>query len=134
MNLAGWTHFLRANGRHGSRSTPGSLEMAMPIRRKWWSMAKRSLWAAIAESLAGGAAGRGGAESPGNLRPGNSPDSGTENLSVSISKLPETPGRDTAEVWLAITETGLFIPRLNAGKNAGEDLHQPRSSEDSQDR
>src|SRR5712664_14725 len=56
------------------------------------------------------------------LRPGNSPDSGTENLSVSITRLPEAPGRDTAEVWLAITETGLHSA-VKRGENAGEDLH-----------
>jgi len=56
------------------------------------------------------------------LRPGNSPDSGAENLSVSITKLPETAGRDTAEVWLAITETGLHSA-VKRGENAGEDLH-----------
>ena len=56
------------------------------------------------------------------LRPGNSPDSGAENLSVSITRLPETAGRDTAEVWLAITETGLHSA-VKRGENAGEDLH-----------
>jgi len=56
------------------------------------------------------------------LRPGNSPDSRTENLSVSITRLPETPGRDTTEVWLAITETGLHSA-VKRGENAGEDLH-----------
>jgi len=56
------------------------------------------------------------------LRPGNSPDSVTENLSVSITKLPETVGRDTPEVWLAITETGLHSA-VKRGENAGEDLH-----------
>src|SRR5882762_4471153 len=56
------------------------------------------------------------------LRQGNSADSGTENLSVTITKLPETAGRDTAEVWLAITETGLHSA-VKRGENAGEDLH-----------
>jgi hypothetical protein len=56
------------------------------------------------------------------LRPGNSPDSHTESLSVSITRLPETPGRDTAEVWLAITETALHSA-VKRGENAGEDLH-----------
>jgi hypothetical protein len=56
------------------------------------------------------------------LRPGKSPDSGTESLSVSITRLPETAGRDTAEVWLAITETGLHSA-VKRGENAGEDLH-----------
>jgi len=56
------------------------------------------------------------------LRPEKSPDSGAENLSVSIARLPETAGRDTAEVWLAITETGLHSA-VKRGENAGEDLH-----------
>ena len=56
------------------------------------------------------------------LRPGSSPESGAENWSVSITKLPETAGRDTAEVWLAITETGLRSA-VKRGENAGEDLH-----------
>ena len=56
------------------------------------------------------------------LRQGNSADSGRENLSVTITKLPETAGRDTAEVWLAITETGLHSA-VKRGENAGEDLH-----------
>src|SRR6266850_2737180 len=33
------------------------------------------------------------------LRPGNSADSGTESLFVTITKLPESVPRDTAEVW-----------------------------------
>jgi hypothetical protein len=56
------------------------------------------------------------------LRAGNSPDFGTENLSVTIAKLPETADRDKAEVWLAITETGLHSA-VKHGENAGEDLH-----------
>ncbi len=56
------------------------------------------------------------------LRPGNSPDPRTENLSVSITRLPETAGRDTAEVWLAITETGLHSA-VKRGENAGADLY-----------
>src|SRR6202040_4218813 len=39
-----------------------------------------------------------------------------------IARLPETAGRDTAEVWLAITETGLHSA-VTRGENAGEDLH-----------
>lgn len=52
----------------------------------------------------------------------NSPDANTENLSVTIDKLPEIGHRDTAEVWLAITETGLHSA-VKRGENAGEDLH-----------
>jgi hypothetical protein len=56
------------------------------------------------------------------LRPANSPDTATGNLAVTIAKLPETGHRDTAEVWLAITETGLHSD-VKRGENAGEDLH-----------
>jgi hypothetical protein len=56
------------------------------------------------------------------LRPASSPDTATGNLSVMIAKLPETGHRDTAEVWLAITETGLHSD-VKRGENAGEDLH-----------
>jgi hypothetical protein len=41
---------------------------------------------------------------------------------VTIDKLPEIGHRDTAEVWLAITETGLHSA-VKRGENAGEDLH-----------
>jgi hypothetical protein len=56
------------------------------------------------------------------LQPGNSPDSGTAHFLVSITRLPESSGRDAAEVWLAITESGLHT-RVKRGENAGEDLH-----------
>jgi hypothetical protein len=41
---------------------------------------------------------------------------------VTIERLPEIGHRDTAEVWLAITETGLHSA-VKRGENAGEDLH-----------
>jgi hypothetical protein len=47
---------------------------------------------------------------------------GGESLSVKIGKLPGVKQRDTAEVWLAITETGLHS-EVKRGENAGEDLH-----------
>jgi hypothetical protein len=56
------------------------------------------------------------------LRFTNSLDAGKENLSVAISRLPEIGHSDTAEVWLAITETGLHSA-VKRGENAGEDLH-----------
>jgi hypothetical protein len=52
----------------------------------------------------------------------NFPDAATENLSVTIDRLPEVIHRDAAEVWLAITETGLHSA-VKRGENAGEDLH-----------
>ena len=47
---------------------------------------------------------------------------GTETLSVKIGKLAGVAQRDTAEVWIAITETGLHSA-VKRGENAGEDLH-----------
>ena len=47
---------------------------------------------------------------------------GGKSLSVKIGKLTGAKGRDTAEVWLAITETGLHS-EVKRGENAGEDLH-----------
>jgi hypothetical protein len=61
-------------------------------------------------------------KAPVTLRLMNSPDANTENLSVTIDRLPEIGHRDTAEVWLAITETGLHSA-VKRGENAGEDLH-----------
>lgn len=53
---------------------------------------------------------------------GNPPKPGEESLSVKIGKLPVAKQRDTAEVWLAITETGLHSA-VKRGENAGADLH-----------
>ncbi|HEV3144217.1 MAG TPA: DUF1223 domain-containing protein, partial [Gemmataceae bacterium] len=47
---------------------------------------------------------------------------GKGNLSVNVGKLEGTTKGDTAEVWLAITETGLHSS-VTRGENAGEDLH-----------
>jgi hypothetical protein len=47
---------------------------------------------------------------------------GEERLTVKIGKLPGARRRDTAEVWLAVTETGLHSA-VKRGENAGEDLH-----------
>jgi hypothetical protein len=44
------------------------------------------------------------------------------NFSTKIGKLDGTSQRDAAEVWLAITETGLHSA-VTRGENAGEDLH-----------
>ena len=47
---------------------------------------------------------------------------GTGNFSLTVGKLEGTAKRDAAEVWLAITETGLHSA-VARGENAGEDLH-----------
>jgi hypothetical protein len=47
---------------------------------------------------------------------------GAESLSVKIGKLPAGEHHDTAEVWLAITETGLHSA-VKRGENAGQELH-----------
>jgi len=43
-------------------------------------------------------------------------------FSARAGKLEGTAGSDAAEVWLAITETGLHSA-VKRGENAGEDLH-----------
>jgi hypothetical protein len=53
---------------------------------------------------------------------GNADKPGEEHFSVKIGKLPGAKQHDTAEVWLAITETGLHSA-VKRGENAGEDLH-----------
>jgi hypothetical protein len=47
---------------------------------------------------------------------------GAGNFSVNVGKLEGTAPGDTAEVWLAITETGLHSA-VTGGENAGEDVH-----------
>src|SRR5260370_10343676 len=47
---------------------------------------------------------------------------GAGDLSVKVGKLEWTAKRDAAEVWLAITETGLHSA-VTRGENADEDLH-----------
>src|SRR6266513_1211900 len=46
---------------------------------------------------------------------------GTEDFSVKVGQLEGTAKHDAAEVWLAITETGLHSA-VTRGENAGEDL------------
>ena len=46
---------------------------------------------------------------------------GTEDFSVKVGKLEGTAKHDAAEVWLAITETGLHSA-VTRGENAGEEL------------
>ncbi len=47
---------------------------------------------------------------------------GAGDFSVKVGRLEGTAKRDAAEVWLAITETGLHSA-VTRGENAGEDLH-----------
>jgi hypothetical protein len=53
---------------------------------------------------------------------GSSSGTNKENISVKVGKLEGTTKGDPAEVWLAITETGLHSA-VTRGENAGEDLH-----------
>src|SRR5467141_3867839 len=59
---------------------------------------------------------------PVTLEQGNANKAGTGSFSVKVGKLEGTARRDTAEVWLAVTETGLHSA-VTRGENAGEDLH-----------
>ena len=59
---------------------------------------------------------------PVTLEQGNVNKAGTENFSVKVGKLEGTAKRDAAEVWLAVTETGLHSA-VTRGENAGEELH-----------
>jgi hypothetical protein len=59
---------------------------------------------------------------PVTLAQGDSNGTGTGNFSAKVGKLEGTTRGDAAEVWLAITETGLHSA-VTRGENAGEDLH-----------
>ena len=52
----------------------------------------------------------------------NSAPDGSEQIKVRVGKLMGSADRDTAEVWLAVTESGL-ASSVSAGENAGKDLH-----------
>src|SRR6266849_2199166 len=56
------------------------------------------------------------------LAPGSPKGSGKESFSVKIGKLEGATKGDSAEVWLAVTETGLHSA-VTRGENAGENLH-----------
>jgi hypothetical protein len=56
------------------------------------------------------------------LAHGSADGTGKESLSAKVGKLEGTTRGDAAEVWLAITETGLHSA-VTRGENAGEDLH-----------
>ena len=45
-----------------------------------------------------------------------------EKFHVSVGAIPNLSSGDTAEIWMAITETGLHS-NVRAGENSGEDLH-----------
>jgi hypothetical protein len=53
---------------------------------------------------------------------GNADSLDKRNLSAKVGKLEGTTKGDAAEVWLAVTETGLHSS-VTRGENAGEDLH-----------
>ncbi len=59
---------------------------------------------------------------PVTLALGNSKGPGKESFSVRVGKLEGNTKSDSAQVWLAITETGLHSA-VTRGENAGEDLH-----------
>lgn len=59
---------------------------------------------------------------PVSLEQSNSNGAGAVSLSAKVGKLDGTAKGNAAEVWLAITETGLHSA-VKRGENAGEDLH-----------
>jgi hypothetical protein len=59
---------------------------------------------------------------PVTLTHGSADGTGKENFSAKVGKLEGTTRGDVAELWLAITETGLHSA-VTRGENAGEDLH-----------
>jgi hypothetical protein len=60
-------------------------------------------------------------QTPVTLSQGNSSKPGTENFSVQVGKLVPSARGGAAEVWLAITETGLHSS-VTRGENAGHEL------------
>jgi hypothetical protein len=56
------------------------------------------------------------------LAQGNTNETDRGNFSAKVGKLERTSKGEAAEVWLAITETGLHSA-VTRGENAGEDLH-----------
>ena len=56
------------------------------------------------------------------LSQANSNKAGHESFSVTVGKLPDTSKGAAAEVWLAITESGLH-KAVTGGENVGHDLH-----------
>src|SRR6267143_1793249 len=97
---------------NGNAYTP---QMVVDGKTEFVGSQSRKAWQAVQQAASQ-------QKAPVTLRLASSPDASTENLSVTIDKLPEIGHRDTAEVWLAITETGLHSA-VKRGENAGEDLH-----------
>ena len=62
------------------------------------------------------------AKTPVTLTQASSTSPGKVNFSAKVGKLEGESSRDAAEVWLAITETGLHSA-VTRGENAGENLH-----------
>lgn len=62
------------------------------------------------------------AKTPVMLTQASSTSPGKANFSAKVGKLESESKRDAAEVWLAITETGLHSA-VTRGENAGENLH-----------
>ena len=56
------------------------------------------------------------------LTQSSSAKSGSADFTVKVGQLPRSAKGDTAEVWLAVTETSLHSA-VSRGENAGEDLH-----------
>jgi len=61
-------------------------------------------------------------KAPVSLTHGSSAKNGAAEFSVKVGPLTRTTKGDTAEVWLAVTETALHSA-VSGGENAGEDLH-----------
>jgi hypothetical protein len=61
-------------------------------------------------------------QTPVTLTAQGAPSTGEQQFQVRIGKLVGNADKDSAEVWLAITESGL-ASSVNAGENAGKDLH-----------
>src|ERR1700674_2582903 len=97
---------------NGNPYTP---QMVVDGKTEFVGSQSRKAWQAVQQAASQ-------QKAPVTLRLANSPAAGTENLSVTVEKLPGIDHRDTAEVWLAITETGLHSA-VKRGENAGEDLH-----------
>jgi len=97
---------------NGNAYTP---QMVVDGKTEFVGSQSRKAWQAVQQAASQ-------QKAPVTLRLASSPDASTESLSVTIDKLPEIGHRDTAEVWLAITETGLHSA-VKRGENAGEDLH-----------
>ena len=97
---------------NGNPYTP---QMVVDGKTEFVGSQSRKAWQAVQQAASQ-------QKAPVTLRLTNSLDASTENLSVTIDRLPEVGHRDTAEVWLAVTETGLRSA-VKRGENAGEDLH-----------